>query len=138
MPWGLYTNFLANTVLPVSPTNANLSHLMDGVVHLTVRAYDHNGYWLTNGYANLTNLTVKNVRFLPTTLGETGFYMFSNTLPASVEIQLGLLEDRTLQRAESLANNATAQMAYLSNHVGQVHLFRQRFPIRNVDPSAYQ
>jgi len=71
-------------------------------------------------------------------LGEVGFYMFSNTLPASVEIQLGLLEDRTLQRAESLANNPTAQMAYLSNHVGQVHLFRQRVWIRNVDPSAYQ
>jgi type II secretory pathway pseudopilin PulG len=124
-------NFFSN------PTNGG-SHLIDGVVHLTVRAYDRNGVWMTNGYANLANLTVKNVRFLPTTLGETGFYMFSNTLPASVEIQLGLLEDRTLQRAESLANNATAQMAYLSNHVGQVHLFRQRFPIRNVDPSAYQ
>jgi len=133
-PAFIFTNEFRNFLTAIT----NGSHLMDGVVHLTVRAYDINGVWLTNGYANLTNLTVKNVRFLPTTLGETGFYMFSNTLPASVEIQLGLLEDRTLQRAESLANNPTAQMAYLSNHVGQVHLFRQRVWIRNVDPSAYQ
>jgi len=36
------------------------------------------------------------------TMGEIGFYMFSNTLPASVEINLGVLEDRAIQRAESL------------------------------------
>jgi hypothetical protein len=57
-----------------------------------------------------------------------------------VEINLGVLEDRTLQRAESLPNlpPAWAQSNYLAGHVGQVHLFRQRVWIRNVDPSAYQ
>jgi type II secretory pathway component PulJ len=141
MPWGLYTNFLANTVLPVSPTNANLSHLMDGVVHLTVRAYDTNGYWMTNtteiyGVPSVTNRN-GNVWFSGPAWGEVSFYMFSNTLPASVEIQLGLLEDRTLQRAESIPV-ANVRSNYLAQHAGQVHLFRQRFPIRNVDPSAYQ
>jgi type II secretory pathway component PulJ len=139
MPWGLYTNFLANTVLPVSATNANLSHLMDGVVHLTVRAYDPNGYWMTNtsNFVGGRFVTNQNVRFIPPVLGEVGFYMFSNTLPASVEIQLGLLEDRTLQRAESIPV-ANVRSSYLAQHAGQVHLFRQRFPIHNVDPSAYQ
>jgi type II secretory pathway pseudopilin PulG len=136
MPWGLYTNFLANTVLPILSANTNMSHLMDGVVHLTVRAYDPNGYWLTNGYPfGYTNIA-RNVWFTPPALGEVGFYMFSNTLPASVEIQLGLLEDRTLQRAQSISG--LTQSNYLAGHAGQVHLFRQRFPIRNVDPSAYQ
>ena len=132
-PAMLYTNFL-------NASFTNMSHLMDGVVHLTVRACDPNGYWMTNVYEFYggRNVTNRNVWFSTPVLGEVGFYMFSNTLPASVEIQLGLLEDRTLQRAESLANNPTAQMAYLSNHVGQVHLFRQRVWIRNVDPSAYQ
>jgi len=138
VPALFYTNFLANAVLPISPANTNMSHLMDGVVHLTVRAYDTNGVWMTNGYPFGYTHIARNAQFFTPALGEVGFYMFSNTLPASVEIQLGLLEDRTLQRAESLANNATAQMIYLSNHVGQVHLFRQRIPIRNVDPSAYQ
>jgi hypothetical protein len=66
--------------------------------------------------------------------------MFSNTLPASVEIQLGILEDRTIQRAESLPDLTPvwARSNYLAQQAGKVHVFRQRFPIRNVDPSAYQ
>jgi Tfp pilus assembly protein PilV len=144
MPWGLYTNFFDNTVLPVSPANTNLSHLMDGVVHLTVRAYDPNGYWMTNlptyyydpVFGQMTNDLSKNVWFSGPAWGEVGFYMFSNTLPASVEVQLGMLEDRTLQRAQSISG--LTQSNYLAQHAGQVHLFRQRVWIHNVDPSAYQ
>jgi hypothetical protein len=62
--------------------------------------------------------------------------MSSNVVPASVEVELGVLEDAVLQRAEGMSS--TAQMNYLSNHVGQVHLFRQRVLVRNVDPSVYQ
>jgi type II secretory pathway pseudopilin PulG len=140
MPWGLYTNFLANTILPISPTNANMSHLVDGVVQLTVRAYDPNGYWMTNGYPFGYANIARNVWFSVPALGEVGFYMFSNTLPASVEIQLGLLEDHTIQHAESLVDVTPvwARSNYLSQQAGKVHLFRQRFPIRNVDPAAYQ
>lgn len=116
----------------------NYSHLMDGVVHLTVRAYDMNGVWMTNGYINLTNLTVKNVVFLKSTNSEVGFYMFSNTLPASVEINMGVLEDQALRRTESLGGSASAQTAYLTNSAGAVHIFRERISIPNVDPSAYQ
>ena len=87
-----------------------MSHLMDGVVDLTVRAYDTNGYWMTNGYAVTdTQTSPRNVWFSAPALGEVGFYMFSNTLPASVEIELGVLEDRTLQRAESIPDSIHAQ-----------------------------
>jgi type II secretory pathway pseudopilin PulG len=130
-PAMLYANFL-------NASFTNMSHLMDGVVHLTVRAYDNNGYWMTNVYEFYGGRTVtnRNVWFSTPVLGEVGFYMFSNTLPASVEIQLGLLEDRTLQRAQSISG--LAQSNYLAQQAGKVHLFRQRFLIRNVDPSAYQ
>jgi hypothetical protein len=64
--------------------------------------------------------------------------MFSNTLPAAVEIELGALEDRTLQRAESFAGSPAAQINYLQQQAGKVHIFRQRISIPNVDPSAYQ
>ena len=62
--------------------------------------------------------------------------MFSNTLPASVQIELGVLEDRTLQRAEGLPNvaPATRKGIILSKHVGQVHLFRQRVVIPMLTP----
>jgi hypothetical protein len=145
MPWELYASFLTNSDFinnPVSPTNnTSLSHLVDGVVHLTVRAYDINGRWMTNFYTyygpnSSQTTTNQNTWFSPPTLGEVGFYMFSNTLPASVEVDLGVLEDRTIQRAESLGG--LTQSNYLAQQAGKVHLFRQRFPIRNVDPSAYQ
>lgn len=112
---------------------AGMSHLMDGVVDLTVRAFDPNGAWMTAGSTNAQNVT-----FLPVTLGVGGFFMYSNTLPASVEIEMGVLEDRTLQRAGSLSASSTAQASYLQRQAGAVHIFRQRVSIPNVDPSAYQ
>jgi len=135
-----FTNLPAYTGLPISPNNPSMSHLVDGVVDLRVRAYDPGGMWMTNviEYYGGQYITNRNVWFSLPQWGEVGFYMFSNTLPASVEINLGVLEDRAIQRAQSLANNAAAQLVYLSNHVGQVHVFRQRVWIRNVDPSAYQ
>jgi prepilin-type N-terminal cleavage/methylation domain-containing protein len=132
---GLYNAFVS-----IPFTNSSVwSHLMDGVVELRVRAYDPNGMWMTtNVYVFGQTTTNNNVCFLPTIWGETGFYMFSNTVPASVEIEMGVLEDRTLQRAESLSGSYLAQTNYLAGHAGQVHIFRQRAWIRNVDPSAYQ
>jgi hypothetical protein len=64
--------------------------------------------------------------------------MFSNTLPASVEIEMGVLEDRALQRAESLSGSFLAQSNYLAGSASQVHIFRQRVSISKVDPAAYQ
>jgi prepilin-type N-terminal cleavage/methylation domain-containing protein len=130
----------------------NMSHLMDGVVGLTVRAYDTNGIWLTNGYAPYytgTSNTLRNTWFTPpypNPGNEVGFIFYSNALPASVQIEMDTLEDRTLQRAESLGQpapaqpyyNVTAQWAYLTNHVNAVHVFRQSITIPQMDPSAYQ
>jgi len=82
--------------------------------------------------------TNKNVLYFPPVLGQAGFEMFSNTLPASVEIEMGVLEDRALQRAESLGGSYQAQTNYLAGCAGQVHVFRQRVSIPNVDPAAYQ
>jgi type II secretory pathway pseudopilin PulG len=132
-PWPLFnafTNWVFNNAF------TNMSHLMDGVVDLRVRAYDTNGTWMNDIWANNGNPNTNIFKFfLPQIWGETGLEMFSNAVPASVEVELGVLEDRTLQRVESLPN--AAQLNYLSNHAGQVHVFRQRVWIRNVDPSAY-
>jgi type II secretory pathway pseudopilin PulG len=117
---------------------AGMSHLLDGVVDFRVRAFDTAGQWMTNNYLSgsqaITNL---NVYYLPPVWGETGFYMFSNTLPAAVEIQMGTLEDRTLQRASIWPNGNAAQINYLGQQAGGVHVFRQRVSIPNLDPAAY-
>jgi len=132
-------------------TNTTIwTHVMDGVVHLTVRPYDPNGLEMTNSteinYNGTTNtfFNLNTIFFTPSSwpiasvaaLDVRGCYMFSNAVPASVEVNLGVLEDAVLQRAEGMSG--AAQLNYLSNHVGQVHLFRQRVWIRNVDPTAYQ
>ena len=123
----------------------NLSHLVDGVVQLSVRASDPRGGQLTNTYQFQSGrwFTNKNILFYPpaVTAGvqrETGYYFYSNTVPASVELQIGLLEDRSLQRAQSLPYNSAAQLNYLKQQAGHVHLFRQQVTIPNLDPTAYQ
>ncbi len=139
-----YTNLPAYTGLPISPNNPSMSHLLDGVLDLRVRAYDPNGFWMTNNpvyYGGSNDIAYRNALvFWSPRCGEAGCYMFSNTLPASVEIHLGVLEDRAIQRAESLPNlpPVWAQSNYLAGRAGQVHVFRQRVWIRNADPSAYQ
>jgi len=124
-PAVLFNIFNTNSII-------NMSRLVDGVVHLRVRAYDTNGMWMNSAYTNASNFDP----FTPV-YGETGFYMFSNTLPASVEVELGVLEDRTLQRAESRPAGLLRDN-YLREQAGQVHLFRQRVTIPNVDPAAYR
>ncbi|HXR48221.1 MAG TPA: prepilin-type N-terminal cleavage/methylation domain-containing protein [Candidatus Limnocylindrales bacterium] len=144
LPASLYNAFMSTLTQPTN--SAYWSHLVDGVVDLTVRPYDPNGLEMTNTaeyYYSGGNNTFTNQNtlfFLQSVPGVFGFYMYSNTVPASVQVELGVLEDSTLQRAEGLPNVAPAyaQTAYLSNHVGQVHLFRQRVVIRNVDQTAYQ
>jgi prepilin-type N-terminal cleavage/methylation domain-containing protein len=130
----------------------SMSHMMDGVVHLVVRAYDVNGFQMTNtiqfdGGQRVANQNTFFV-FTPQQNGVPAFYFMSNSLPASVEIEMATLEDRTLQRAESLgvagqapsplpANNV--QWSYLQNQAAtRVHVFRQRVAIPNVDPAVYQ
>jgi len=139
-PVGLYWNFL-NTVYYAQWTN--MSHVMNGVAHLVVRTYDVNGYWLTNGYAYWQSNRPVNVWFSPPEWGEVGATFYSNAVPGSVELQLGVLEDRTMQRAQSIGAGGasafdTAQWNYLSGQSGHVQLFRQRVNIPNLDPTAYQ
>ena len=123
----------------VNPTNVGVSRIMDGVMAFKVRAYDAHGIWITTNL--FVNGTTNLIGWAYSTNSLSGnepsaIYMYSNALPASVEIELGVLEDRTLQRAQSISG--LTQSNYLAQQAGKVHLFRQRIPIRNVDPSAYQ
>jgi len=136
-PVGLFNAFYAGIS---SGQWTNMSHLMDGVVALTVRPCNPGGYWMTNLYQIDGNqwVTNQNVWFFQPGWGEVGFEMFSNTLPASVQVEMGVLEDRALQRAESLPDGANSPQAkFLAGSASQVHVFRQRVLVPNADPSAY-
>jgi len=139
---------------------SNFSRIADGIVDLRLRAYGANGVLvpLMNGPngppRTLTNSLNLRLGFTMGTVSDppgnspyyTGYggdydYAFnSNAVPATVEIELGVLEPRSLTRFYGLTNTPSAALAWLqkTNRSGQVHIFRQRIPIRNVDPTAYQ
>jgi hypothetical protein len=116
-------------------TSNTLTRICDGVIHFYFRAFDTNGVLITTNHTNIV------VRYYPNLApGEVGGYtFFSNALPATVEMELGLLEQYTWERYNSIGDPA-ARRAYLQREdiSTRVHLFRQRIPIRNVDPLAYQ
>ncbi len=135
--------FQANPIAPIRDFNLALTNgriankLIDGVVHFKLRAYGTNGVWLNEpGHANYTNYWPGAPNFVVPDEPNWS-YFFSNAVPAAVEIELGILEERTAVRAKSIFD-ATARYNYLTNQVGKLHLFRQRVTIRNVDPAAYQ
>ena len=133
----------------------NLTRIADGVVHLKLRAFAANGFPIVsdgvNSYAyyrrdgiNLNNYgfvdrasasTLPNSAYLDNL---TGFYFWSNSVPAYVELEMGILEPNVLQHYKAIDPSTPAARTYLSNRVALVHLFRQRISIRNVDFTAYQ
>jgi len=112
----------------------NMNRILDNVVHFRVRAFDPDGLQITNDFPN--GVEVKySTDVVP---GQIGFYWMSNSVvPASVEFELGIMEQRTAERAKSIAN-AARRREFLTNQVSKVHVFRWRVPIRNVDPTPYQ
>jgi hypothetical protein len=143
-PIDLSGAFLFAGSFATPPTN--VSRVADGLVHLRVRAYDDKGRMLTNSSAflNLTNRYPVNTWVYANGLDsdQIACYSVSNAVPAYVEIEMGILEPQILQRYRAIGNGSAllqvAQRQYLSNHVAQVHIFRQRVPVRNFDSSVYQ
>ena len=155
-----FTNYPRGFLLPLSaqflPTSVtNRSRIADGIVDLRLRAFAANGRLVTTNYftgtnamyqlgyagpyTNLHNAVVYNSAALYGTsidLHQAACYFMSNAVPAYVELEMGLLEPQILQKYHSIPIPKAA-LQYLSNHVAQVHIFRQRIPIRNVDLSAY-
>src|SRR5579884_1295833 len=124
------------------------SKLIDGVVDFRVRVFDMKGDQITNYFSNLnpppiTVVSVTNTFTTPVGGTITNVdYLSANfqgdALPASVEIELGVLEDRALAHYRALTNlPAPTAWSYLTNHAAQVHIFRQRVPIRDVNPTFY-
>jgi hypothetical protein len=145
--WRDFTNACA-------PGSAAISNrICEGVVHFRLRAFATNGFplfsvgiagnacfrtdSLTPGYTLVRQtLAVPNLAYPD---NWSGLYFASNAVPAAVEMELGLLEQATWERYNSIGNDA-ARLAYLQREdiSSRVHLLRQRIPIRNVDPLPYQ
>jgi hypothetical protein len=93
-------------------------------VHLRVRAFDGRGQlmtWRTNNYVGLNMLNDGT--------GETRYAFTNAALPAYLELEMGVLEPRAVERLKSFATPTSASN-YLWRSAGRIHLFRQRIPIR--------
>ncbi len=132
-PSTLYTNQAVQSFFANPLTNG--SHLIDGVVHFAVRAYSPAGYQINSAYTNAFPGKLSQTAFSTLQGNASGMQMYSNNLPAAVELQLGVLEDQVLAHALSLS--AASSLSYLQGQSGAVHLFRQRVSIPNVDTTAY-
>jgi Tfp pilus assembly protein PilV len=135
---------LLNTVLSARP-----SKVLDGVVNLRVTVFDSFGRGIDSAYNNRYPATPLNYDLVDPRLpvhadNVVNCVFFSNALPAYVEIELGILESKTADKARAMcedpldAAQLNSQRLFLQKQAGKVQVFRQRIPIRNVDPSVYQ
>ncbi len=134
-----HPNF-ANDVADFTNRLSKFRRMADGIVHFRFRAYDTQGVWLTTNAPGWTTLggglgTNIFLGFRPQAF-EMGYDFRMGAIPACVDLEIGVLEPRILARAKSIPD-ALARRNYLAQHVGAVHLFRQRIPLPNVDPTAY-
>lgn len=108
----------------------------NGIVHLRLVPFDVNGVPITWTNILLTTNTYRAQNpYIP---NQTDSVFMSNVVPASVELELGILEKGAVDQFRALGETSTeVQRSFLSNRAAQVHIFRQRIPIRNVDPYAY-
>jgi hypothetical protein len=129
----------------------NASPLLDGVVHFSVKTFDPQGSPLEAfGGTTFTNYQILNLRRNETQPSPPGLYnvvlqsegyvngwtrvlFVSNALPAYVELELGILEPQAIERLKGFPQ-AAQQQRYLEQHVGMVHLFHKRIPIRTATP----
>jgi prepilin-type N-terminal cleavage/methylation domain-containing protein len=114
-------------------TNTNFNRIIDGVVDFRIRVFSANGNLIIGRNAALTITAITNQN----SQNEYSYQFRSNAVPAYVEVELGILETRTLERYRSYSNSPSLALNYLTNHAAQVHIFRQRIPIRAVDTAAY-
>jgi len=115
----------------------NLNRVADGVVHFRVRAFDTNGLWMRADLPWDPRHDRFDIRLSGVVPGEVGLYLFkSNAVPAAVEVELGVVERRTWERAATIPDPG-ARRQFLSQQAGRTHLFRQWVKLPMVDPSAY-
>lgn len=98
--------------------DTNFHRLADGIIHLELKAYDRLGNAITGNQAIALGPIV-------------GYEFFHTNLPASLELELGVVEPRTFDRFKSLApRGLVTARAFLEERASRVHILRERIPIR--------
>lgn len=108
------------------PSDPRYRRVVEGVVHLKVLPYDAAGRLMTN-----------QPHFQAQGHPPASFTSFHTNLPASVDLEVGILERETLEELKVYAGadlkSRANVLAFLAARPDKVHLFRQRVPIHAVN-----
>jgi type II secretory pathway pseudopilin PulG len=107
-------------------TRGYVNPLVDGVAHFRLRAVDPLGRVI------LSSLTSNAIITSSSVLGENNFYFYSNSAPASIQLELGIIESPVLKQIRAMPEQNHRNS--LSNYAGAVHLFHKLIPLRNSQP----
>jgi hypothetical protein len=163
-----WAGYLQTNYFIASRFTTNMHRIADGIVHLQLRVFDTNGapmfanntnslaFWtFTNAFLGgslqpqVTTVPMRNAfatndyfTYGPPIIPNQQYmeyWFYSNAVPAYIELEMGIVEPRTLEHYRAIAEaDVGAARTYLAKHAANVHLFRQRIPIRAVDYMAYQ
>jgi hypothetical protein len=115
----LFLNFYNAVISTNFVATNNFGRVAEGVIHLKIRAFDQNGnenfYEYGNDYALSAAFTYP--------------LLYSNTLPNSVQLEVGVLDPDTYTQAKALAFNPLAQKNFLINAAANINVFRENIPI---------
>jgi hypothetical protein len=137
--------FDRNGLLIPTPTNVYFVRNTNPFINPTVTAVFTGNASFDNNWWNdpNTDFVNTNVQYIRRFTGDYTYLFYSNAVPAYVEVELGIMESPTYARLQALTNtillpvNQSAYWNFLTNHAGQVHIFRQRITIPAADPAAY-
>ncbi len=107
-------------------TRGYVNPLADGVTHFRLRAVDPLGRIMLT---TLSSNAVITTSAIPT---ERNFFFYSNSAPASLQLELGMIESPVLKQIQAMPDQNHRNS--LSNQAGAVHLFHKLIPLRNSQP----
>ena len=139
----LTSNLLSSNFFRYANTNypTGFQRVTDGVVHFRVTAFDSRGQLIDPRYYPTNRATDRrypddwyypDVFMMSRSPDAPPSYAFTNfAVPASVEIELGIIEPYVLDRYRSMTNNPRVAADYLARQAARVQVFQQRGSVRS-------
>jgi len=133
----IINTFLAGSMNPSSPRyfDPNFFHrVADGVVHLKIRAFDQFGnespFEQGLDYARVSTSFFYPVPAYTNNLPNNSLLVVPPAgLPATVQLEVGILEPEAFDQLRALPPNSLAQTRLLGSAGGKIQIYRQNIPI---------
>ena len=117
---------LADLLRTASPaSNSNFMQVAQGVAHFRLIPYDSKGLPVSS------NDVPKGIFSMPQPNQQWSFAFSSNSLPPYLDVEMAVLEPKSVEQLRARANNPAKATEYLRQQAGRIHFFKQRVALRN-------